>query len=76
MGMKNFRGEKSVQADDLVAKNYCSGEELSALNSFVSGYLELAEMQARRRIPVHMADWIETLDGFLKVSKREILNHK
>lgn len=74
--MKNFRGEKPVQADALVAKNYCSGEEVSALNSVVSVYLELAEMQARRRIPVHMADWIETLDGFLKVSKREILNHK
>ena len=49
MGMKNFKGEKPVQADALVAKNYCSGEELSALNSVVSAYLELAEMQARRR---------------------------
>lgn len=76
MGMKNFKGEKPVQADALVAKNYCSGEELSALNSVVSAYLELAEMQARRRIPMYMADWIETLDGFLKLSKHEILIHK
>lgn len=74
--MKNFKGEKPVQADALVAKNYCSGEELSALNSVVSAYLELAEMQARRRIPMYMADWIETLDGFLKLSKHEILIHK
>lgn len=62
--MKNFRGEKPVQADALVAKNYCSGEEVSALNSVVSVYLELAEMQARGGIPMYMADWIETLDGF------------
>ena len=58
-----------------MAKNYCTEEELSALNSIVSAYLEFAAMQARRRIPMYMADWIETLDGFLKLSKHEILTH-
>lgn len=75
MGMLNFKGEQPKQADALVAKNYCTEDELSALNSIVSAYLEFAEMQARRRIPMYMADWIETLDGFLKLSKHEILTH-
>jgi hypothetical protein len=64
-----------TQADALIAKNYCTDEELSALNSVVSAYLEFAEMQARRRIPMYMSDWIETLDGFLKLSRHEILTH-
>ncbi len=75
MGMLSFKGEQPKQADALVAKNYCTEEELSALNSIVSAYLEFAEMQARRRIPMYMSDWIETLDGFLKLSKHEILTH-
>ncbi len=75
MGMLSFKGEQPKQADTLVAKNYCTEEELSALNSIVSAYLEFAEMQARRRIPMYMSDWIETLDGFLKLSKHEILIH-
>ncbi|MFA5576142.1 MAG: virulence RhuM family protein [Tissierellaceae bacterium] len=75
MGILSFKGEQPRQADALVAKNYCTEEELSALNSIVSAYLEFAEMQARRRIPMYMSDWIETLDGFLKLSKHEILTH-
>ena len=75
MGMLSFKGEQPRQADSLVAKNYCTKEELDALNSIVSAYLEFAIMQARRRIPMYMSDWIETLDGFLKLSKHEILTH-
>ena len=66
MGMLRIKGEQPKQADALVAKNYCTEEELSALNSIVSAYLEFAEMQAHRRIPMYMSDWIETLDGFMK----------
>ena len=73
MGMYSFSGSHPTQADALVAKNYCNQEELEALNGIVSAYLEFAEMQARRHIPMHMKDWIETLDGFLKLSKHEIL---
>ncbi|WP_182186609.1 virulence RhuM family protein [Pectinatus frisingensis] len=75
MGILSFKGEQPTQADALVAKNYCTEDELSALNSVVSAYLEFAEMQARRRIPMYMSDWIDTLDGFLKLSKHEILTH-
>lgn len=56
-----------------MAKNYCNQEELEALNGIVSAYLEFAEMQARRHIPMYMKDWIETLDGFLKLFKHDIL---
>lgn len=73
MGLYSFSGSHPTQADALVAKNYCNQEELEALNGIVSAYLEFAEMQARRHIPMYMKDWIETLDGFLKLSKHEIL---
>ena len=73
MGLHSFRGSHPTQADALVAKNYCNQEELEALNGIVSAYLEFAEMQARRHIPMYMKDWIETLDGFLKLSKHDIL---
>ena len=48
-------------------------EELEALKGIVSAYHELAEMQARRHIPMYIKDWIETLDGILKLSKHNIL---
>lgn len=73
MGLYSFSGSHPTQSDVLVAKNYCNQEELEALNGIVSAYLEFAEMQARRHIPMYMKDWIETLDGFLKLSKHEIL---
>ena len=75
MGLHSFSGSHPTQSDALVAKNYCSEDELLALNDIVSAYLDLAEMQARRRIPMYMSDWIDTLDGFLKLSKHEILTH-
>ena len=75
MGLSSFNGQKLTQSDVLTAKNYCTEEELASLNSLVSAYLEFAEMQARRRIPMYMTDWIETLDGFLKISKHEILTN-
>jgi len=75
MGLYSFKGDRPTQADALIAKNYCNAEELEALNSVVSAYLEFAEMQARRRIPMYMQEWIETLDGFLKLSRHEILTH-
>lgn len=73
MGLYSFRRSHPTQADALVAKNYCNQEELEALNGIVSAYLEFAEMQARRHIPMYMKDWIETLDGFLRLSKHDIL---
>lgn len=48
---------------------------MNAPNRIVAAYLEFAELQAGRRRPMHMKDWIAKLDNFLKLSDREILKH-
>ena len=56
-----------------VAKNYLTHEEIDALNRIVTMYLDYAEDQAKRHKTMHMAEWIEKLDAFLKLNEREIL---
>lgn len=63
------------KADVVVAKNYLSEGELVVLNRIVTAYLEFAELQALDRKPMTMAEWIAKLDGFLRLSGREILTH-
>ena len=59
--------------DASIAKNYRSEPELAALNNLVEQYLIFAQGQAMRRVPMHMADWIEKLNGFLTLNDRDIL---
>lgn len=59
--------------DVAIAKNYLSEFELSQMQRIVSAYLDMAEVQAMRRIPMTMADWEARLGGFLKLWDREIL---
>ena len=75
LGLTNWRGAVIRRQDVGIAKNYLTEPELAALNNLVEGYLIFAEGQAMRRIPMHMADWIEKLDGFLKLNERDILTH-
>ncbi len=75
MGLTNWRGTKPRKQDVTIAKNYLTEEELSALNNLVEQYLVFAEGQAMRRIPMTMQQWIEKLDGFLKLNDRVILDH-
>ena len=63
------------KADVTIAKNYLNEEELRELNRVVTMYLDYAEDQAQRRRPMHMADWVERLDAFLKFNERNILTH-
>ena len=63
------------KADVAVAKNYLSADEIETLNRIVTIYLDFAELQARERKPMSMADWIKKLDQFLQISEREILTH-
>jgi hypothetical protein len=63
------------RADVAVAKNYLSAEELDTFNRLVTIYLDFAELQARDRKPMYMADWLRKLDQFLQISEREILTH-
>ena len=73
---KNAPGGKIVKADVSVAKNYLSQSELQDLNQFVSMYLDYAERQAKKRIPMTMEDWASKLEVFLKMNDEDILMDK
>ena len=75
MGLTSRRGEKVRKGDVVIAKNYLKENELRALNNLVEQYLVFAEGQAMRRIPMHMKDWINKLDGFLSLNDRDILTN-
>jgi len=75
MGLTSWSGAKPRKSDVSVAKNYLNAEELDALNRIVMAYLEFAELQANRRKPMTMQDWIVKLDDFLRLSEHEILTH-
>jgi hypothetical protein len=64
---------KIVKADVTVAKNYLSDKEMSYMERIVSLYLDYAELQAERKIPMTMEDWAKRLDGFLEFNENEIL---
>ena len=64
---------KIVKADVSIAKNYLSETEMSYLERIVSLYLDYAELQAERKIPMSMEDWAHRLDGFLEFNGNEIL---
>ena len=66
---------KIMLSDTVVAKNYLSREEISYLNRIVSMYIDYAELQAVRHIPMKMADWVDKLNAFLKFSEYDILNN-
>lgn len=64
---------KIVKSDVSVAKNYLNKEEMDYLERIVSLYLDFAELQAIRKIPMSMLDWARRLDGFLEFNGNEIL---
>lgn len=75
MGLTNWRADKVRKHDVAIAKNYLNEQELAALNNLVEQYLIYAEGQAMRRIPMHMKDWVDKLDAFLRFNERGILEH-
>ena len=64
---------KIIKADVSIAKNYLNDEEMSYMERIVSLYLDYAELQAERQIPMSMEDWAKRLDGFLEFNGNEIL---
>lgn len=64
---------KILKADVSIAKNYLSKEEMNYLERIVSLYLDYAELQAERKIPMSMEDWAKRLDGFLEFNGNELL---
>ena len=79
MGLTSWRNApdgKIVKADVSVAKNYLSSVEMQELNEIVTMYLDYANRQARRHIPMTMADWASKLDAFLQFNDAEVLQDK
>ncbi len=75
MGLTVFKGNHPRKEEVVVAKNYLDEKELNILNRITSAYLEFAELQAIRQIPMTMKDWIAKLDDFIKMTGSELLSN-
>ena len=78
MGLTTWRNApkgKILKPDVVVAKNYLTEKELKALDRIATMYLDYAEDQAERRIPMTMADWEQKLNAFLQFNQRDLLDH-
>lgn len=78
MGLKTWKNApdgKVLKSDTEIAKNYLDEDEISELNRIVSMYLDYAENQAKRQIPMKMRDWVERLDAFLKFNDYQVLDN-
>ncbi len=73
MGLTNFKGELPTLSEAKIAKNYFAENELKRLNALVSGYLDFAEMQAQKEIPMTMKDWVAHVDRILTATGEELL---
>ncbi len=72
---KNAPGGKILKSDVSVAKNYLIEREIKELERIVTMYLDYAENQAARQIPMKMADWVAKLDAFLQFNEYEVLSN-
>lgn len=70
---ENAPDGKIVKSDVAIAKNYLNETEMAYLERIVSLYLDYAELQAERHIPMSMEDWAKRLDGFLEFNGTELL---
>lgn len=64
---------KIIKSDVVIAKNYLTGDEMNFLERIVSMYLDYAEIQAERKIPMSMEDWANRLDSFIEFNGRDLL---
>ncbi len=75
MGLTSFKGDHPTLHDAKIAKNYLSEDELKILNNLVSGYFDFAEIQAMRRRPMYMSDYVTQLDNIISSTGEALLNH-
>ena len=73
MGLMTFSGDQPTLREAKIAKNYLDEKELRAMGQLVSGYLDFAERQAEREIPMTMEDWAKHLDGILTSTGENLL---
>ena len=74
MGLTSFKGDHPTLRDAQIAKNYLSEDELKILNNLVSGYFDFAEIQAMRRRPMYMEDYVKQLDSILSSTGEALLS--
>jgi len=75
IGLTCFKGDMPTREETEVAKNYLTEDELNVLNRMVSAYLDVAEINALDHNPMTMQDWVNELDSFLKMTRKNILNN-
>lgn len=75
MGLTTWSDAMPTKPEAEIAKNYLTQDEIKSLNRIVSLYLDFAEMQAEEHRPMYMKDWINILDDFLRISRKDILTH-
>lgn len=73
MGLTSWSHNTIRRSDVEIAKNYLTQQELDALNKIVTAYLDIAEVHALNQEPMYMKDWLETIDDYLKMTRRDIL---
>lgn len=73
MGLTSFSGELPALKDIGIAKNYLEENELKVLNNLVSGYFDLAEINAIEHKPMYMDDYVKQLDSVLSSGNRKLL---
>ena len=73
MGLMTFSKEQPTLQEAKIAKNYLDEKELRAMRQLVSGYLDFAQRQAEREVPMTMEDWAKHLDGILTSTKENLL---
>lgn len=73
MGLMTFSGEQPTLREAKIAKNYLDEKELRSMGQLVSGYLDFAERQAEREVPMTMEDWAKHLDGILTSTGENLL---
>ena len=75
IGLINFKGDIPTKQETEIAKNYLTEDELNILNRMVSSYLDIAEINALSHNPMTMKEWINELDSFLTMTRKDILTH-
>lgn len=75
MGLTSWSGTVIRKGDVSIAKNYLNADEIAELDLIVTMYLDYAELQAKNRRAMTMAEWAERLDAFLRFNERALLTH-
>ncbi|WP_066375778.1 virulence RhuM family protein [Herbidospora mongoliensis] len=74
MGLTTWKGDRVRKQDVTVSKNYLSSDEITTLNMLTTQFLDFAELRARRRRQITMAEWVTATDQFIAVNDMDVLS--